>query len=129
MTRLARGPRNGLNKLSAHEPLASNYYQHKIPVTKKQHAIIRRRKLFAASLGHDSPITLIDYNMAPPNLPWPPLNLLPNHCLHCFPGTTWNTKLYPQHYWEDLTQRVTQQNHTVLLPWGNPTELALADEH
>ena len=76
MTCLARSPRYGLDKQSAREPLASNYYQHKIPVTKKQHAIIRIRKLFAASLGYDSPITLIDYNIAPPNLPsQPPLNL------------------------------------------------------
>src|SRR5690606_30509608 len=42
-------------------------------------------------------------------------------------GTTWETKLWPEAYWRELTENESQKGLKVLLPWGNDEEKARAE--
>lgn len=114
---LANGPRYGLDKNSAREPLSSWFYQHKIPVAKNQHAVERTRQLFAQALGYELPTTSGDYGIKSrfkSNQDSPYVVFL-----H---GTTWDTKHYPEAYWAELIKIATNQGFKVKLLWGNTDE-------
>ena len=52
IARLARGPRSGLDRDSAREPLAARAYDRRFAIARNQHAVQRVRQLFAAALGY-----------------------------------------------------------------------------
>ena len=123
VARLARGPRWGLDRRSAREPLAALAYDHRVAVDKAQHAVLRLRQLFAAALGYESPETEADYGIDLRRLPDSSYeaDLLFLH------GTTWATKHWPESYWQALAARAAQAGRRVLLPWGGDTERARAE--
>jgi len=51
IARFARGPRAGLDRSSAREPVAAHAYHRKYAVPREQHAVQRVRQLFAAALA------------------------------------------------------------------------------
>ncbi len=132
LTRMARGPSYGLDKKSAREPVASYFYQYPQAVQKKQHAVERVRKLFAKVLGYKLP-PVIDYGIKE-NIDSLDTSAFPflrsgveGKALHTpqilfLHGTTWTTKHWPENYWLELADIMTEQAYTVLLPWGNETE-------
>lgn len=122
-TRLARGPRYGLDKHSAREPLAALAYQYGIPVAKGRHAIDRTRDLFAQVFGYEVPDTL-NYGVDRSRWERPQVNSDYWVFLH---GTTWETKLWPEAYWCELAALVTAQGFSVALPWGNEEERERAE--
>ncbi|WP_373020835.1 lipopolysaccharide heptosyltransferase I [Thiomicrorhabdus sp.] len=135
VARRSNGPVSGFDFKSAREPLASLFYQHKYPVAKDQHAILRLRQLFAQALNYnlndDQPIVYGLDTQAwskPEELPaeWNGGGYLV--FLH---GTTWETKYWPEEYWVALLQKANQSGFKVVLPWGNEEEhqraLRLAD--
>lgn len=119
ITRLARGPRYGLDRRSAREPLAALAYGHKISVEKKQHAITRVRALFAAALNYPCPATAPDYGLSPTRFEPAATDERYMVFLH---GTAWSSKQWPLGYWLELARLAAAQGYKVYLPWGNPNE-------
>ena len=123
ISRFARGPRTGLDKNSAREPLAARAYNRTISVAREQHAVARVRQLFAQALGYELPKAGPDYGIREkfqtgerqPYLVF----------LH---GTTWPTKHWPDTYWIELAALAVQQGLQVKIPWGNAREQQRAEE-
>lgn len=124
IARLARGTRCGLDRYSAREPLASRAYQQRISVAKGEHAIFRLRKLFAECLGYAPPATPIHYGIDTARWPAPTLGQPYVVFLH---GSTWDTKLWPEKYWNELCGIAGAAGYAVLLPWGNEEERRRAE--
>ncbi len=128
ITRLANGKTYGLDKNSAREPIASHFYQHPQDVSKQQHAVERVRQLFAKILKYKLP-PAIDYGLSAKASPFfkkgaegiettnPQYKVI--MFLH---GTTWETKHWPEIHWFKLADNLTDQDYTILLPWGNEAE-------
>lgn len=118
ITLLARGKRAGLDKHSIKEPIASRVYQQKVAVPRAEHAVQRVRQLFASILAYHYDARQIDYGLsagvaadsgAPATLMF----------LH---GTTWESKHWPERYWQQLATLAVAQGYTIKLPWGNLRE-------
>lgn len=125
LCRYSKGERYGLDKLSAREPLASRFYQHKICVPKGQHAVERTRQLFAAALGYSVPHSLGEYQIDRQRLPKNPYQ--GDYLLFCH-GTTWATKHWPESYWLELAGKLAESGLKILLPWGNDIERQRAEK-
>ena len=122
VTSMARGPKYGLDRHSAREPLASRFYDYPLAVEKGEHAIVRLRKLFAEALQYslpeseaDSAIRTIEQTSLSPTILF----------VH---GTTWITKHWPDHYWIELAALVNHAGYRVMLPWGNKQEQQRAEK-
>lgn len=123
ITRLARGPRYGLDKHSARESFAALAYQYPLPVAKGTHAIERVRSLFAQALNYTVPSEL---NYGVDKARWDRPEISGDYWVFLH-GTTWITKLWPQAYWKELAEKVTAQGSSVVLAWGNDEEKARAE--
>lgn len=119
VTRLARGIRCGLDEYSAREPLACLAYQQHYAVAPKQHAVTRIRQLFAQVLNYPVPTSLPDYGID--HLQAAKENATENYLLFLH-GTTWETKHWPEIFWQQLIQLALQAGYNVKLPWGNNAE-------
>ena len=123
ISRFARGPRYGLDRTSAREPLAAYVYSRAFPVPRQQHAVARVRQLFAAALDYEVPDTQPDYGIrerfsAAERKP----------CLVFLHGTTWSTKHWPDEYWVELAAMAVASGLQVKIPWGNATEQQRAEK-
>ena len=117
MTRLARGPRAGLDRHSAREALSALACDRRIAVARNQHAVTRVRQLFAAALNYPLPDTAADYGIQ--------ANFTTGErqpYLVFLHGTTWPTKHWPEPYWVQLTAMASAAGLRVKIPWGNKTE-------
>ncbi len=124
VTRLAKGPRFGLNRQSARESMASMLYQQKVDVVFAQHAVVRMRQIFSQALGYPYPLALPDYGIDRTRLASTTFGENTILFLH---GTTWPTKHWPVSYWQQLGRLAIQAGFDVLLPWGNETERLRAE--
>lgn len=124
LTRYAQGPRYGLDKHSAREPLASRFYDHPISVAREQHAVERVRQLLATALEYEVPQHPADYQIDRSLLPDNPYE---GNYLVFLHGTTWPTKHWPEAYWRELGLHACEAGLRVLIPWGNATEKQRAD--
>ncbi|MEN8206953.1 MAG: lipopolysaccharide heptosyltransferase I [Pseudomonadota bacterium] len=123
IARLARGPRSGLDRDSAREPLAARAYDHTFAIARNQHAVQRVRQLFAAALDYPVPDESPDYGIKqhfPPHARQPYLVFL-----H---GTTWPTKHWPDDYWRRLASMAAAAGLPVKIPWGNAIEQQRAQQ-
>lgn len=120
-TRLGRGPKAGLDRASAREPLSARFLDRPLAVPTGQHAIQRVRQLFAAALGYALPDTPPDAG-----LPRARAAATTGARLIFFHGTTWASKHWPEANWRELATLATAAGHRVLLPWGNDVEQARA---
>ncbi|MGB0205271.1 MAG: lipopolysaccharide heptosyltransferase RfaC [Neptuniibacter sp.] len=121
-TRLARGPKFGLDKDSAREPFAAKFYDTPVSVAKNQHAVERVRQLFAAALGYElngRGDFAIHQHFKPEQIASP--YLVFQH------STTRFDKHWPETYWEQLIYKACTEGWQVKLPWGNPTEKERAE--
>ncbi|MDX1802654.1 MAG: lipopolysaccharide heptosyltransferase I [Alcanivorax sp.] len=123
VTRLARGPKFGLDKHSAREGWSARVLDHPLSVPRGQHAIERVRRLFALALDYPLPHGEPDYGLIRHHPPRPLSG--PAELVFCH-GTTWPTKHYPEDFWRRLLELACEQGHTVHLPWGSPAEKARA---
>ena len=125
MTRMARGPKFGLDKHSAREPLSARFYHHPQPVAWGQHAVERIRQLFSQSLGYSLPREkgrfLLNKSLFPSYEAGNESYVVFIH------GTTWPSKHWPEPYWRELARRVNDKGYKVLLPWGNAREKKRAE--
>lgn len=127
VTRMAKGPRYGLDKHSCREPLAAMAYQFPQAVAKGQHAIPRVRQLLAQVFNYSIPDT---FSYGIDRSRWPRPEMVDGYkgdywlFLH---GTTWDTKLWPENYWVELAKLVVASGRKVVLPWGNDEEKQRAE--
>ena len=131
VTRMAKGPRYGLDKQSCREPLAAMAYQHPQSVAKGQHAIPRVRQLLSQVLDYTIPDTF-SYGIDRSRWPRPEFkvgndeNYQGDYWLFLH-GTTWDTKLWPEVYWCELARLTVESGRKVILPWGNDEEKSRAE--
>ncbi len=117
--------KKGLDKQSAREPWASFFYQESFYIEKNQHAIDRLKILFSKSLNQNlgvgaNIVFAREYVAKTKNK----TELKTILFLH---GTTWKTKHWPDLYWIELGQKLTQAGFKILLPWGNQQEKSRAE--
>jgi heptosyltransferase-1 len=124
ITRLANGPKFGLDKQSAREPLSARVLDCPQAVPWGQHAILRLRQLFAQSLGYTLPNGAVDYGLARQQRT---RSFGRDSQLIFFHGTTWASKHWPEDYWRELVTLATADGCRVLLPWGNDEEKSRAE--
>ena len=123
LTRYVKAPVAGLDRESAREPIAARFYDRCYAVPRDQHALERVRQLFAQALAYPLPQDVADYGLdreqmaAPSDQPY----LLFLH------GTTWPSKHWPEAYWRELTERMSDFGWAIRLPWGNAEEKARAE--
>lgn len=124
-TSFVQAPSHGLAADSAREPLASRFYQNTHSVAWGQHAITRVRELFAKALGYALPnMDETDFHIAPKLrvISWEQ----PTYWVFAH-ATTWESKHWPEAYWQSLILFARQEQKKVLLPWGNDEERARAE--
>lgn len=123
----AKTPVHGQDKDSVREPLAALFYQHKHPIPRGQHAVVRNRQLAAAALGYPAPENAPDYGIArkvkqksrAPGLKKP--YVLGLH------GTSRDSKLWPTEDWVMLGRHLSDRGMNLVLPWGNYAEYQRAN--
>lgn len=116
LTRMAKGTSHGLDRQSAREGLVAYSYDVVHQVDKSQHAIERVRELFAKVLEYPLPESVPDYGIQTGDRGKVARQLVFLH------GTTWQSKHWPESYWQDLLELATKNNYQVQLPWGNDEE-------
>lgn len=121
---LAKGLRCGLDFTSARENFAALLYQRRYSVVFQQHAVTRMRKLLAAVLDYPLPDTQANYGIHrhfAANADFNPRRLV------FFHGTTWETKKWPEAYWQSLAKYCVDAGFSIALPWGNEEERLRAE--
>jgi len=119
-----RGLRCGMDRHSVREKFAHLVCHKTFTIPPEQHAVARQRQLFAKALGYSLPGTSPDFAIRQP-LPALPMTL-PAPYLVFVHSTTWDTKHWPERYWQQLIQLAVQAGYHVVLPWGNVNEQARA---
>ncbi|HJY76580.1 MAG TPA: lipopolysaccharide heptosyltransferase I [Burkholderiales bacterium] len=120
IARCAAGPRHGMDRASAREPLAALFYDRAHAVPRALHAVERNRRLTAASLDI-SLQSALDYGLragtaGPPGLPASYSVLLTM--------TSREDKLWPEPRWIELGRAL---GLPAVLPWGNAEERSRAE--
>ena len=123
VTRMAKGPRYGLDKRSCREPLAAMAYQYPQSVAKGLHAIPRVRQLLSQVLNYPIPDT---FSYGIDKSRWQRPQIEGDYWLFLH-GTTWDTKLWPESYWLKLSELAVKAGRKVVLPWGNDEEKSRAE--
>lgn len=120
LTRLNAAPSAGYDRNSIREPLASGFYDRRYAVDKERHAVERIRTLFAKALDYPVPENPGHYGLDRSRIP---RTLVPDtdYLVFCH-GTTWRTKLWPLHYWQELAKKAATEGLSLFLPWGNEEE-------
>lgn len=121
VTALARGQRYGMDKNSVREKFADLVYHKKFNIPQEQHAILRIRQLFAQALNYPLPASSPDYGIDKSRLPKLSFEL-PKPYLVFIHATTWDTKHWPESYWEELIKIAAQAGYHIALPWGSAKE-------
>ncbi|MGF1614247.1 MAG: lipopolysaccharide heptosyltransferase I [Gammaproteobacteria bacterium] len=124
LSRLAEGPRYGLDWRSVREPLASLVYHRRFRIAKDTHAVLALRQLFSRVLGYAMPVTEpalhVDHTRLPIPSPESPYVVF----LH---GTQWPTKHWPERYWIELAHLVQDTGFDLWLPAKSKAEGRRAD--
>jgi heptosyltransferase I len=111
ISRFADGPRHGMDRASAREPLAAWLYDVRHAVPRGEHAVQRNRRLTAAALGIalDMPA---DYGLAGGTGEKKPLAVF-------LTMTSRADKLWPEERWCELGRALAMP---IVLPWGSEAE-------
>lgn len=119
--RLAKGARSGYDRQGVHDWGAQFFYQRKFSVPKGGHSIQRMRRLLADALGYRFVEDEIDYGIV--RSKFGPLSFdAPRPYLVFVHSTSWASKIWPEHYWLELTRQAGQAGFYVMLPWGDEVE-------
>lgn len=128
VTRVAHGPKHGLDCKSIREPFASWFYNHRHEIDKQQHAVERIRELFAKSLDYEKPQSAGDYTIAARFFSHPPADA--GQYLVFLHATTRDEKHWPEQNWREL---IATTGLKIKLPCGGEHEhqraLRLAEGH
>lgn len=129
VAKCARGKVHGYDRRSSRSGWASIFYdyRHAISHYQAEHAVTRIRKLFALALGYEFHHTTPDYHTISEKLPSVPFELDKRYLVFLH-GTTWESKHYPDQYWEILLQKAAAEKIPVYLLWGNEVEKQRAEK-
>jgi heptosyltransferase-1 len=124
ITSSAPGARFGLDAASARERLAARFYDVRMPVARRLHAVERNRRLVAQVFGYSIEGIEPDYGLdqpaaAPEWAPSTPYIVMLHAASH-------RLKLWPEAYWVELGQALSRQGYTSVLPSGSAAERAAA---
>ncbi len=119
----------GLDKASCREPMASKLYDQSHNISWSLHAVMRLKHLFSAIFAY--PVSSeINYGIESSKLIKPDglLNLDEKKYIILLHGTTWETKHWPETYWQTLIELISVKypHLNILLPWGSADEFARA---
>lgn len=114
LTMLSRGERVGFDLKSSREKAASFFYTKSYEVSKKAHAILRQKSLFAHVLGYQE-TEKIDYGLGKKNS-------LRKKVIF-FHGTTSRKKEWPEKFWRELVSIVISKKWEVIIPALGPEEV------
>jgi heptosyltransferase-1 len=122
--RLAQGARFGLDAASARERFASRFYDVRIPVARRMHAVERNRRLVAQVVGYSIDGVTADYGLSQPSSPpaWAPAA----RYIVMLHAASRRQKMWPEAYWVELGQRLAQLGYITVVPAGTPAERAVA---
>jgi heptosyltransferase-1 len=124
MTWSAQGARFGLDAKSARERFASRFYDVRLPVPRRMHAVERNRNLVAQVFGYALDGFDADYGLAQPEAPPPWAPTTPYIVmLH---AASHKQKLWPEAYWVELGQELARKGYVSVLPAGSDEERATA---
>jgi len=120
----ASGARFGLDKASARESVAARFYDVRLPVARRMHAVERNRRLVAQVFGYSVDGRDADYGLAQPQAPpdWAPATPY----IVMLHAASHRQKLWPEAYWVELGQELARKGYTSVLPAGNEAERAAA---
>jgi len=123
IVRGARAVRFGFDSASARERVASRFYDVKIPVSLRLHAVERNRRLVAGVFGNATD-SAADYGLVAPDRPpvWAPQGPY----IVMLHAASRPQKSWPEAYWVTLGQRLAERGYTVVFPSGNDRERATA---
>jgi heptosyltransferase-1 len=116
ITSWARGPRHGLDRASAREPLAALFYDRRHAVPRELHAVERNRRLAAAALGYAVPSSL-DYGLKK-------ISSGRDAAVVFLTMTSRADKLWPEERWIELGRAI---GVPPVLPWGSEAERQRAE--
>jgi heptosyltransferase-1 len=119
----------GLDKNSCREPFASKLYHQGYNVPWSSHAVVRLKQLFSSIFGYPL-CSDIHYGLSISKFinPLKVFEIPQNNFMVFLHGTTWQTKHWPEKYWQELIVLIKAQHPgiKILLPWGSESELARA---
>jgi heptosyltransferase-1 len=120
----ARGARFGLDAKSARERIASRFYDVRLPVARRMHAVERNRLLAAQVFGYSIDGSPARYGLAPPPaaLPWAPAS----RYIVMLHAASHRRKMWPEAYWVELGQQLAAAGYACVLPAGTESERATA---
>lgn len=121
LTRMVKSTSHGFDRSSARERLVALSYDKTHRISRDKHAIERIRELFAKTFDYPLPAYSADYGIYTED---PDITSRQLVFLH---GTTWQSKHWPEQYWQELVELVTDDGFQVQLPWGNQEERARAE--
>ena len=128
ISRIARGLTVGLSNRTIREPLATLFYNVVYTVPWQQHAVERIRDLFSRTFNYTLDYHTCDYGLDArrflPQLPPKPADA--DKYVLFFHGTTWETKLWPLEYWQELARLANAAGYGVKLLWGSAEERSRA---
>ncbi len=121
ISRLAHGRLRGYAGQSAHEWGAHLAYSKRFAVPKGQHSIQRMRQLLSRALSYSYDEHQLDYGIERSRLSKTEIELSDKYLVFIH-STAWQSKVWPEHYWRELTLRANNAGFQVVLPWGNDVE-------
>jgi heptosyltransferase-1 len=129
VARSARGKHYGMDWQSCRAPLATVFYERKIPVSKQQHAILRVRQLFSEVLAYALNSQNLDYGLSQSGIlkHSSPCANIEQAFLVFLHGTSRLAKYWQQEQWIELAKLAEQTGYIVYLPWGNDYERDYAE--
>lgn len=119
---IAQGKVVGLDKNSVREKMATRYYDESYNVPRQQHAVERTRNLFAQALGYDLNNQELDFGLSADQFLLMEDNNKESKSLFFLHGTSWETKLWPEHYWIELGILAVNNGYQINLLWGDDKE-------
>jgi len=123
IARSAGGARFGFDAASARERLATRFYDVRLPVARRLHAVERNRRLAASVFGYrlaGAP----DYGLRAPDAApaWAPAGPY----IVMLHAASHKQKLWPEAYWVELGQKLAAAGYASVLPAGTQPERATA---
>jgi heptosyltransferase I len=125
ISRISRGLTVGLSNRTIREPMATLFYNVVYAVPWQQHAVERIRDLFSRTFNYVVDYKSCDYGIDTSHFMQ---GAAVEDYLVFFHGTTWESKLWPDQYWQKLAQLAAAEGYRVKLLWGNPEELQRAQK-
>ena len=123
ISRMSRGLTVGLSNHTIREPQATLFYNVKYAVPWEQHAVSRVRDLFSRALSYQVEPHFCDYGLDARRFDdGEDAGTDKEKALVFFHGTTWDSKKWPEAYWQQLVTIAGEHGYQVKLPWGNEEE-------